>query len=74
MGKAGKRKEMVEDRSSEVLCEKVVCEKVYPMYLKKVGVSSVEMVEGRLYERGRYESFVCERVAIEKVTRTASCV
>ena len=35
MGKAGKRKEMVEDRSSEVLCEKVVCEKVYPMYLKK---------------------------------------
>ena len=30
MGKAGKRKEMVEDRSGErVLCEQVVCEKVY---------------------------------------------
>jgi hypothetical protein len=29
MGKAGKRKEMVEDRSGErVLCEKVACEKV----------------------------------------------
>ena len=36
MGKAGKRQEMVEDRSSErVLCEKVVCEKVYTMHLKK---------------------------------------
>jgi hypothetical protein len=30
------RKEMVEDRSGErVLCEKVVCEKVYTMCLKK---------------------------------------
>ena len=29
MGKAGERKEMVEDRSGErVLCEKVVCEQV----------------------------------------------
>ena len=31
MGKAGKRQEMVEDRSSE----RVLCEKVYTMYLKK---------------------------------------
>ena len=31
MGKAGKRKEMVEDRSSE----RVLCEKVYVMYVKK---------------------------------------
>ena len=31
MGKAGKRKEMVEDRSSE----RVLCEKVYVMYVQK---------------------------------------
>jgi len=36
MGKAGKRKDMVGDRSSEgVLCEKVACEKVYTTYLKE---------------------------------------
>jgi hypothetical protein len=38
MVKAGKRKEMVEDRSGErVLCEKVVCvcERVVTMYLRK---------------------------------------
>ena len=33
MGKAGKRKDMMGDRSSEgVLCEKVACEKVYTTY------------------------------------------
>ena len=48
MGKAGKRKEIVEDRSIErVLCEKFVCEKAYAIHLKKICVSSAEMVEGR---------------------------
>ena len=32
MGKAGKRQEMVEDRSSA----RVLCEKVYTMYLKSM--------------------------------------
>jgi len=45
MGKAGKRKEMVEDRSSEgVLCEKVVCEKGLHYGFEKVCVSSVDMI------------------------------
>ena len=60
MGKATKRKEMVEDRSSErVLCEKVVCEQVV---CEKVCVSCVEMVEERLCEG---ERVVCERVVCE---------
>ena len=63
MGKAGKRKEMVEDRSSErVLCEKVVCEQVV---CEKVCVSCVEMVEDRSCERNTYERVVCERVVCE---------
>ena len=46
------------DRVREFCVRRLRVRRVYTMDLKKVGVSSVEMVEGRLYERGRYESFV----------------
>ena len=68
MGKAGKRKEMVEDRSGEgVLCEKVVCEKGLHYGFEKVCVSSVDMVEGRMCERGTSERVACKRFSCEKV-------
>ena len=74
MGKAGKRKEIVEDRSIErVLCEKFVCEKAYAIHLKKICVSSAEMVEGRLCERGTYERVVCERAVGVSVCERVVC-
>ena len=56
MGKAGKRQKMVENRSSErVPCEKVVCEKVYTMYLNQTtSVNSLEMMESKFCEQGTY--------------------
>ena len=77
MGKAGKRQEMVEDRSSE----RVLCEKVYTMYLKKYVwvlwrwwkadcVKKVRMRDLRVWESCLWEGCMCEQVVCEKVCVT----
>ena len=69
MGKAGKRKEMVEDRSNG----RVLCEKVFTTAFEKVCVSSVDAVTGRLFERCAYERASCERLLVRRLL-CASCV
>ena len=69
MGKAGKGRDMVEDKSSErVLCEKVVRE-----IFEKVCVSCVEVAEDRSCESCVGESCVCVSTPVSKVFTFLFC-
>ena len=58
---------MVETDRVREFCVRRLCEKFLYYAVEKVCVSSADMVEGRLCERGAYERVACERVACEKV-------